>query len=425
MTLHFSYNLLNFLSRFLNFGLFWIIVNKLGASGETDWFFFVYGFVYFCISTAFFSLEFALVPTWPRLSQKEKKGFWQACIILGIISVIPLQFIGLAFSLYLPGFFGFTIPFSKGHTVLLSILLFLQPSLAYFSALSSSLLQSSGHYFWPITHLSLRTLGVLPLLLLPFCSGVTCLSVAYIVGELVRFLFLMSAVRRYGVRFSLIERFEVSPYRQYLIAMGWMALMISASALNPYIDLVMVGRLGDGNATLVEYAGRLRGLPVLLLSGTLIILLGDWSRKQEQGLLWNQITGNAWKIGLWGLIIAGGLIFSRQYWIPLVFRVQQFDSWQLGTLDSLMIWYLVGAPFVLFNGALGRGFMVLQWFRLLAVVALISVVINVMLNFVFIKVFGIIGVSVSTTVLDGIQSFAYFYVGKKFMKIKQESQKLI
>ncbi len=420
MTKHILYNLLNIFARFLNFALFWIIVNMLGASAETDWFFFVYGFVYFCIGIAFYGLECSLVPIWPRLSQKEKNGFLQTCIILGIVGAIPLQLFGLAVSLYFPGFFGFSIPFSIGHTVLLSVVLFLQPPLVYFSALYSSLLQSSGKYFWPITHLSLRTLGVLPILLLPFCSGVSCVSIAYIVGELLRFLLLKAAARSHGVGLSYRQRFEVSPYKQYFVAMGWMVLMLSAAAVNPYVDLIMVGRLGDGSATLVEYAGRLRGIPVLLLSGTLIVFLGEWSRRQGQEPLWDQIIGNAWKMGLCGIMLSGGLILSKQYWIPLIFRVQHFDALQLASLDSLMTWYLVGAPFLLLTGTLGRGFMALQRFRLLATVAVLSVFVNIFLNLVFIDFFGIKGVAVSTTALDALLSCAYFFIGKRLSKTRKE-----
>lgn len=420
MTRHILYNLLNVFARVLNFALFWIIVNKLGASSETDWFFFVYGFVYFFIGIAFYSMECSLVPIWPRLSQNEKNGFLRTCIILGIIGTIPLQLFGLAVSFYFPGFFGFSIPFNIGHTALLSVVLFLQPPLVYFSALYSSLLQSSGKYFWPITHLSLRTLGVLPILLLPFCSGVSCVSIAYIVGELLRFLLLKNAAYKSEEGLSIRQRFEVKPYKKYFVAMGWMVLMLSAAAINPYVDLIMVGRLGTGSATLVEYAGRLRGIPVLLLSGTLIVFLGEWSRRKSQEPLWGQITGNAWKMGLCGIILSVGLILSKHYWIPLIFRGQHFDALQLTSLESLMTWYLIGAPFLLLTGTLGRGFMALQRFKLLATLAVLSVFVNIFLNFVFIDFFGIKGVAVSTTALDGLLSCAYFFIGNRLSKAKKE-----
>jgi len=423
MEKHLSYNLLNIFSRLFNFLLFWLIVNKLGASGETDWFFFVYGFVYFFVSTIFFSLEFALVPTWPLLSEKERERFWQTCIFFGLTGTLLLQLIGVPFSLYLPGLFGFSSSFSYGHTIFLSVILFLQPPLAFFSALHCSLLQSSGRYFWPITHISWRTLGVVPILLLPFCNGITWVGIAYLIGELLRFLVLMGAKGSNGISFRLLRPIEISPFKKYFEAIGWMALMISASALNPYIDLVMVGRLGAGDATLVEYAARLRGMPVLLLSGTLTILLGDWSRKYVQELSWNQVTRYAWRLGLCGLIMGGVLILSQPYWIPLVFTVKKFDSGLLNTIHRLMVWYILGTPFLLITGALGRGFMVLRQFRLLAVMGVLSVFVNVILNVMFIEMFGVQGVAISTALLDLFLSSAYFLSGKMLSERRQKSWK--
>jgi peptidoglycan biosynthesis protein MviN/MurJ (putative lipid II flippase) len=420
MQRHLSYNLLNIFSRLFNFLLFWLVVNKLGASGETDWFFFVYGAVYFFISTIFFSLEFALVPTWPLLSSAEKEKFWRTCILFGLLGTLVLQLMGLAFSLYLPGLFGFSFPFSLGHTILLSFILFLQPPLAFFSALYSSLLQSSGRYFWPITHMSWRTLGVVPILLLPFCNGVTCVGIAYLVGELLRFSVLMRAEETHGIKFSLPRRMEINPFKKYFEAVGWMALMISSSVLNPYIDLVMVGRLAEGDATLVEYAARLRGMPVLFLSGTLTVLLGDWSRKTMRELSWDQVGRYAWIMGLCGLIMSVFLILSKGYWISLIFTVQKFDPHLLNTIHKLMVWYLLSTPFLLVTGTLGRGFMVLRQFRLLAGIGVLSIFVNVLLNVTFIEIFGVQGVAMSTALLDLFLSGAYFFLGKWLAERREE-----
>jgi peptidoglycan biosynthesis protein MviN/MurJ (putative lipid II flippase) len=84
-----------------------------------------------------------------------------------------------------------------------------------------------------------------------------------------------------------------------------------------------------------------------------------------------------------------------------------------------MTWYLIGAPFLLLTGTLGRGFMALQRFKLLATLAVLTVFVNIVLNFVFIDFFGIMGVAVSTTALDGLLSCAYYFIGNRLSRTRK------
>jgi peptidoglycan biosynthesis protein MviN/MurJ (putative lipid II flippase) len=248
--------------------------------------------------------------------------------------------------------------------------------------------------------------------MLPFCKGVTCVGIAYLIGELLRFSVLMRAEKTDGIKFSLPKKIEIKHFREHFGAVGWMALMISSSVLNPYIDLVMVGRLAEGDATLVEYAARLRGMPVLLLSGTLTVLLGDWSRKTGRELSWDQVGRYAWIMGLCGMIMSGFLILSKEYWISLIFTEPKFDPHLLDTIHNLMFWYLLSTPFLLVTGTLGRGFMVQRQFRMLAGIGVLSIFVNVLLNVTFIEIFGVQGVAMSTALLDLFLACAYFFLGK-------------
>jgi putative peptidoglycan lipid II flippase len=192
-----------------------------------------------------------------------------------------------------------------------------------------------------------------------------------------------------------------------------MALMACAAASNPYIDFIMVGHLEPGGATLVEYSGRLRGLPFMALNGVLIVLFGDWSRLYGEELSRAKVKQGAWNIALCGVVLSGALVLSRHYWVPLIFHTDQFDSNHLITVNQLMFWYLVGVPFMIAGNVFSRGFLVWQRFNLLCYFSFLSVVINVVLNVVFIKIFGIPGVAMSTTGLDIVMLCTLIYVGKQ------------
>jgi len=198
--------------------------------------------------------------------------------------------------------------------------------------------------------------------------------------------------------------------------MGWMALMICATVLNVYIDFIMVGHLGNGVATLVEYGGRLRGLPILALSGVLVVFLGDWARAQREGLAWQEIVRGATKTAICSAVLAAALFYSREYWIPLIFRGNKFDPNQLAILNHLMAWYLVGSPFMVAINVLSRGFLVWRRFQILALLSLFSIGINFVLNLAFIRMFGVTGVAMSTTGLDAIMLGVLVYWGSRISR---------
>ena len=197
-----------------------------------------------------------------------------------------------------------------------------------------------------------------------------------------------------------------------------MALMMCASVLNTYVDFIMVGHLGAGLATLVEYGGRLRGLPILALSGLLVVFLGDWSRIQRENLTWQEILKGTSKTVLCAAIISIGLFFSREYWIPLIFRGYQFDSNQVQVINHLMAWYLIGSPFMMAITMLSRGFIVWRYFKMLALLSLLSICINFFLNLLFIRIFGVTGVAMSTTGLDVIMLCVLGYLGSRISSKK-------
>jgi len=335
---------------------------------------------------------------------------------------LGLQLVGLLITLLAPQYFGFVNPFSFQRTILISILLFLQPALAFFAALFSSLLQASGYYFWPITHLAWRTLGVFAVLVLPGCTGVWCLVIAYAVGECLRAIVLYYALCKNIIKPVFTKRFRLRAYRKYFVSMGWMALMVCASASNAYIDFIMVGHLGDGNATLVEYTGRLRGLPYLALSGLLVVFLGDWSRLYGSDLKWKAVRKVVWQITACGVVLSVGLILLRSFWVPIIFQVRQFNPSQMAVLTQLLAWYLAGTPFLIAWNVFARGFLVWQYFKFLSAVSLLSVMVNIILNLILINIFGTVGVAMSTTLLDVFMLGVLYFVGKKHVRRRSNGQ---
>ena len=120
MRKHFYFNLLNILSKLLNFILFWFVANHLGASIQSDWFFYIFGVVFFLITIFFFTAEFTLVTYWNGFSDEETIHFIQLAVLFSVITIIPLQIAGFFFSFSTPGLFDIVVPENHFSTLITS-----------------------------------------------------------------------------------------------------------------------------------------------------------------------------------------------------------------------------------------------------------------------------------------------------------------
>jgi putative peptidoglycan lipid II flippase len=412
-------SLLNFMGRFINFILYLLIANLYGASQSTDWFFFVYAIAYFFIGISYYATENALVPAWHRLPETDHPKMFRSAIHL---SLYALPVIGLL--LVISGFFlaprrGISLPDSTAVALLICLALACQPSLAFLSSLFSSYRQYRQRYILPTIHLSLRTIGVLAVLLLVHCRTVVVLSFAYLAGEVVRFLCLQHGqfqTRKLFKSIASAGNFLWPVYKH----VAWMTMALMCMVINPVIDMAMVGKFGGGSLTLVEYAGRLRGMPVLALGGLLVYFLGEWSyqhHQQDRKLAWQRVNKTFLKLIAYCFPAVILLMISEKLWVPLIFFSKKFSSADLYVLRQLLYWYFPGVVFLAGSMILSRAILVVQQAKLMAFVTLIAAGLNVFLNMVLLKMMGLSGVALSTTMVDVFVCFAYYLVARRLLNI--------
>lgn len=402
-----GYNLINLLSRLINFFLFWFIANQLGASLQSDWFFYIFGIVYFFTSIFFYTTECTLVPSWNDLNPENQNDFFRAATSLAIVIVVPLQIVGILLSFIIPEFFNLHPPQNTLLVTVVSLLFFLQPSIAFISSIYTSYLQASGKYFAPITHLTYRAIGIVCVLLL--AKGhytILIFTIAYTFGELFRLVMLYYLTTpRPPLPFRKIN-IQLSKFRRLYTDLLMMAFTTCSFAANPYIDFLMGAQTGPGNATLVEYGARLRGLPFLLLNGALIVLLGDWVRKKKETIQWDEVRQAAILFGSIGLICSLAFLVLREKFIDIFFLKNTITSLQQENLSGLLFWYILGIPLLISANVFGRGILTLKLFKIYTIIGATSFFMNIALNYLLIKTVGIQGIAMSTTLLDGMMLLA-------------------
>ena len=98
---------INILGRLVNFLLIVQVISYLGASQESDWYFFLYGIINIVNSIIYYALESDMVPSLARTSQEKIKDYLRSYFRLSIGLFVLLQVFGIPFSRYLPAFFQF------------------------------------------------------------------------------------------------------------------------------------------------------------------------------------------------------------------------------------------------------------------------------------------------------------------------------
>lgn len=407
----------NIVGRLVNFALYLAVANLYGASQSTDWFFFVYAIAYFFIGISYYATESAMVPAWYRLPGMDHPRIFRSAFRLSLYGLL-LMIIGLVVS----GFFlapqrGILLPDSTVMALSICLVLALQPSLAFLSSLFSSYRQFNQQYTLPTVHLTLRTVGVLAVLFLVRQRTIIVLAVAYLVGELLRLLCLQyrQFQKQESSASSTASKSSLWSVYGHVV---WMTVALMCTVINPVIDLAMVGNYRAGSVTLVEYASRLRGMPVLALGGLLVYFLGEWSHQHHQqgkALSWDRVGGSVKKMVMFCAFVVLILMLTEKIWVPLVFFSKVFSQNDLQQLQQLLYWYFPGVPLLAGSLIMSRAILVVQQARLMASVTLLAAGLNIFLNLIFLKIIGLNGVALSTSLVDGFVCLLYYLVCRRVL----------
>ena len=412
--------ILNIIGRVINFLLFFAIANKFGASGGTDWFFFLFAIIYYLATIFARSTESVLVP------QLNKDGLVNVPSLLPILTVTNL--VGVIFTTILiclvgliaaPHFFSIVPPDNTIVSVIICCCLSLQPWLANHSAFYSSYLQAEQKYTLPTIQLTIRSLGILPFLLFPWCTSILCLSLAFLTGEISRLAVLWKKTKLQFLQLPKNIWKTIADNSPLLKQIGWLTVALGSSQLNPVVDMAMVGSLGEGCATLVSYVEKFRGLPILALNGLLVLLLGEWSRqhqRESKSLAFSQVAKMALVVFLIVTLALAPMVLFIQYLFPMIFFSHHFSDNDVARMINLFISYSPGIPMLAGYFVVSYAFLVYQNTKFLALLAALNALCNIPLNYFLIKWFGIIGVAMSTSFLDAFIFFAslfFFWIQSK------------
>jgi putative peptidoglycan lipid II flippase len=233
--------------------------------------------------------------------------------------------------------------------------------------------------------------------------GVHAIAAGYVLGELSRLLLLLFLIARQKI-FALDLVVRITPQvKDFLRTASYQVVCLSAVGLNPVIDKTMASWLAPGSVSILYYADRLYMIPVGLLSAGLFpVTLSHWSSAlnsgEDRAVFVSRVNRTA-KFALgFSLIMAVILMLLSQPMIQLIFGRGRFPAVSMPLLGSTWACYLLGlAPYIA-GSMFTQAHLALKNTAFLMKAGFVNCVLNVLLNLVFMRLFGVAGIALATTI---------------------------
>lgn len=408
-----SVGVITFVSRITGFFRAFLIAYYFGSSGTTDAYFSA-----FKISNFFRQLlgEGALgnsfIPLYNKIEETEgenrgKEFIFSVLNLLfifsSVVTILMIIFSDQIINLIVSGFPEDTKELAS-HLLKIMSFYFVFISL---SGMIGAMLNNFRHFLVPAATSIFFNLAIIASAIL--CGqkyGIDALAWGVVVGGVLQFLVVLPTFFKIVKTYSLKINWK-DPYIKKLILMTLPMLGgIMARQLNTVVDQWFASNLETGAVTALENATRLYLLPVgvfgVSLSTVIYPSLAQAVAKHKNDIAEKYILKGL-NILLF-LVIPSILVLTiySEDVVRLTLSYGKFGEEAVKVTASALLYYSIGLYFYTGIFLMTRAFYSMQNSAYPVVASIVSIIINIVLNFVFIKPFGYKGLALSTSIAAGV-----------------------
>jgi len=411
------------LSKGTGFLVYIFLAAWFGVNNEMDAYYFVIGVPLFLVGIITITINSIFVPVFAEIRTKSSdkvEGFLGGTFILLCFILMGLTIILYFIGPYLIKLF---VSFDKA-TYLLSIkLLYMLLPLIVLRGLVGLLKAAFDTYQFFNIPVSIEMIKfAFTIFLIYFFKsslGIFSIIVGILVAEGINIFlhYFTLAKKGIGIKFSFkLERKIIELFKLGLP----MTIGVIALSLNIIIDKTMASYLGEGSISILEYAYKIRMIPEsLALSGILIVTLSYWSKAYAEER-YNELRDSIRKLCLYLILmfsplVIGGIIFRQQI-VKILFARGNFTPANVEATSSMLGFYLIGVIPFLVGNIFYRIHLVLKNTQLLMRLGILNCILNASFNFIFMKLIGLNGIALSTSVTFAIISILQYIEFRKKIK---------
>lgn len=362
------------------------------------------------------AMSAAFVPTFTReLTNAGKPQAWRLAntvlsalvVLTGILVVAGLVFAEPLVRIYADDFAA--VPGKLELTVRLARIMVPFLTMVALAAVFMGMLNALGHFFIPalspaMFNVATIVLAVVGIPLAPSIGvePIVLIAVATLVGGLGQLLIQWRPLRQEGFRFEPTLRFGDPALRRVLLLMGPGTIGMAATQINVLVNTQFAAGEGTGAISWLDYAFRLMYLPIGLFGVSIAAASTPaLSRLAATADMPRMRSTLASAIGLMlalNVPATLGLITLATPIVALIFEHGRFTAADTAATALALRYYAIGLVGYSIVRIVSPAFYALHLSRIPVIASCVSVVVNIIVNIVLVRVMGFAGLALGTSI---------------------------
>lgn len=392
------------------------IAYEYGVSSETDDFFLSYGIITF-IGVAFSGAVRAVSVPFLRERLADKSAFDE---FVSSVLVYCLIFLGAGCVLM--------AAFSYGALVILDKpvfwYLFLASPIVLFTVVNAfcyGILNSKDQFYLAeLSPLSRSIVIFICIFALKQSFGIAAVVIGYLLGEAGKTLHLLIVLAKNDVKFSL-KKYNRNAIQQFLKQGSFQILSTTLSAAAPLTNKVVAAFLVAGSISILDYGDKLFMIFNVLLNSFLALILPKWSSSfSDKSFQIKNLYSLSRTIFIITTIVFIAVLVAQAPLVRLLYpNVGTIEQETIGLVLSL---YMGGFIFNAVAQLINRATIAMKATRIMMTTSIIRTVSNIGLNILFASMFGVIGIAISSLLVQIIAlPVTYILFKKQYDNLKYEN----
>lgn len=406
-----------------------VIAAVFGATAQTDAFFFAFNVI---LSLAVLFNPVFITVLMPYLAEKKDDQDQVINLVNGFVLLcLPVVFIaGILMWLVLIPLMAHTSGINQEQLVWMNrYFLGMMPFVLLWVWISGthSIFHTFRVFWFPALSPIIRSMTVVAFLILFHRSmGLYSIVAGYLVGELLRWLIGIRMLIRRGWWHLKIQWEYVFPqFRSFMKQAGFQILALLAINWIPLVDQWFASWFSDGSISVMSYADRLFKIPYqLFLTGFLHIYLTHWSEsyfRESSADFSGRVKGDILKVLIVTIVLSAAAALLARPLTGLFFAMSDLGAVQRRQVADLFAWLILGFPAIALNLLYVRVLLVMKKAHVFCIQAWVRFFLNIALNAVFMRIWGLTGIAVATTFVYVVTTlWLYFYVQRTWESAGRE-----
>ncbi|MEW6623584.1 MAG: murein biosynthesis integral membrane protein MurJ [Bacillota bacterium] len=357
------------------------------------------------------ALSSAFIPVFSSyLANHKEEEAWQVASIL-FNSIMLLLVVGVTLGLiYTPTLIRILVPGFDPQTTELTILLtrvmFAQTFFMVLSGISVGILNSYKHFLAPAIGSVLYNLSIIAVgWLLSLKLGIMGFSIGVVVGAMANFFVQLPIILRKGFHYHFSFNLNHPGIKKILVLILPVFIGLSVAQINLFVNQNLASNLDAGIVAALRTGQRLMQLPIAVFGISVAIAvfptLTTYAARGEMVNFKNSTSLGLRSVFFVTLPAAAGLMALKVPLVRFLFEQGQFTPESTIATSIAVFFYSLGIFAYSGIQVLNRTFYAIQDTRTPVAVGIVTIAINILLNFLLIKPMGHGGLALAYSIAGG------------------------